>query len=486
MKCYFLLIFRSISQIKHPYALNDQILFNLPIVRKVKIKMIDNLRNDEIKQILLSRLKKINVISLNEIITINKEIRLDLFYGIFSNKNEFYNFIVSEIEFEDFDKLRNYLNNKNENILKIILNTSKDKNLVYDINAFFIPNDKIQDIQVEIIPNDFSTTISFTKLNLKFINNLYKKIYCKSYEEIYESIYFTNIKQAFKENIQSGTVTIFLNGPIHCGINYILRNLTDEIGYRYFVKDFNKFTSIEKFITYLKKIEFLSPCIVRFKNSKRLHQLITQGNSGEHNLNYINEIKSIIELPRENNRIIFIFNFENSSEIDKSLNILSDVHISYSHPDINTRINLLKTGMKNLFFNLENIFNNKLGKKIKKAISNHSIVDSIEEINFFDVSKTIVGYDIKELKSIVKFIFEEYYSQISTTDDNKIKLDNLFIKRCIQILKQTRLKNEKTISSIPEVKWEDVGGLDHAKEDINDTIQLPLKYPKLFESKFYK
>lgn len=46
-----------------------------------------------------------------------------------------------------------------------------------------------------------------------------------------------------------------------------------------------------------------------------------------------------------------------------------------------------------------------------------------------------------------------------------------------------RMKVEKTISSIPEVKWSDVGGLENAKEDIYDTIQLPLKFPKLFNSK---
>jgi len=48
-----------------------------------------------------------------------------------------------------------------------------------------------------------------------------------------------------------------------------------------------------------------------------------------------------------------------------------------------------------------------------------------------------------------------------------------------------RIKVEKTISAIPEVKWSDVGGLENAKEDIYDTIQLPLKFPKLFNSKFH-
>jgi peroxin-6 len=35
---------------------------------------------------------------------------------------------------------------------------------------------------------------------------------------------------------------------------------------------------------------------------------------------------------------------------------------------------------------------------------------------------------------------------------------------------------------VPDVKWEDVGGLGEAKKEILDTIQIPLMYPWLFSS----
>ncbi|KAJ3015604.1 peroxisomal assembly protein [Thoreauomyces humboldtii] len=35
---------------------------------------------------------------------------------------------------------------------------------------------------------------------------------------------------------------------------------------------------------------------------------------------------------------------------------------------------------------------------------------------------------------------------------------------------------------IPNVKWDDVGGLSHVKDNIYDTIQLPLEHPELFSS----
>ncbi len=42
------------------------------------------------------------------------------------------------------------------------------------------------------------------------------------------------------------------------------------------------------------------------------------------------------------------------------------------------------------------------------------------------------------------------------------------------------LMTRKTSSLIPDVRWEDVGGLTHVREEIIDTIELPLKYPNLF------
>ena len=36
--------------------------------------------------------------------------------------------------------------------------------------------------------------------------------------------------------------------------------------------------------------------------------------------------------------------------------------------------------------------------------------------------------------------------------------------------------------TIPEVRWEDVGGLEHIITELLDTIQLPLKFPELIKN----
>ena len=48
--------------------------------------------------------------------------------------------------------------------------------------------------------------------------------------------------------------------------------------------------------------------------------------------------------------------------------------------------------------------------------------------------------------------------------------------------KDRKAFGEKAVK-IPEVKWADVGGLAAAKEDIMQTIMLPIEKPHLFKSK---
>ena len=49
-------------------------------------------------------------------------------------------------------------------------------------------------------------------------------------------------------------------------------------------------------------------------------------------------------------------------------------------------------------------------------------------------------------------------------------------------LRKARASYSESIGApkIPNVSWEDVGGLAHVKAEILDTIQLPLAHPELF------
>jgi hypothetical protein len=474
------------------------ITHNLPRVKKIKIKMLENYKNISfIENKLRNIFKKERVVSLNEIFTLNSELKLDIFYGTLTNKNDFYNYLISEIEYEEYDYLRSYLNINDRKVTNT-LNTSKDQNYIFSLNAFFLPSDPM--MEIEILKNDFNQSYCLPSYNLKFLNNKFLIENSKIYNELNETN-FMQRKISDLENLKNQILTgstIFLIGPLHTGKNYVLKNICDEIGAKYIKKDMNKFRTSENFISYCKKLEFFTPCVVNFKNSKKLGTLFSSSSGGENN--YMSEIKEIIKLPRHkslNTKLVFIFSFENSTEIEKSLNILSDVQIEFSLPDVNARMELIKLGFQNILNNLRFIFSKKFGEKYlsillgnqdlniegKTNLYNH-LFESIEKLKLFDIAKITVGYDIKEIKSLLKVLFQDYYVILSNLTNNKFpEFDYQYIKKTFDKLKLSRFKNEKTISSIPEVKWEDVGGLEHAKEDINDTIQLPLKYPKLFESK---
>ena len=48
-----------------------------------------------------------------------------------------------------------------------------------------------------------------------------------------------------------------------------------------------------------------------------------------------------------------------------------------------------------------------------------------------------------------------------------------------------KYKDIGLLSGIPDVKWEDIGGLEHPKTEIHNTITIPLQYPHLFQSIIY-
>jgi len=54
-----------------------------------------------------------------------------------------------------------------------------------------------------------------------------------------------------------------------------------------------------------------------------------------------------------------------------------------------------------------------------------------------------------------------------------------------EIAKSLGWSSERTfakLAKIPSVYWEDIGGLEEAKQEIIDTVEMPIKYPDLFET----
>jgi SpoVK/Ycf46/Vps4 family AAA+-type ATPase len=88
------------------------------------------------------------------------------------------------------------------------------------------------------------------------------------------------------------------------------------------------------------------------------------------------------------------------------------------------------------------------------------------------------GKSFKEIRNLLLKIIVEI------KDKGEVFSNNFLLSRLIDIEKDRRALGEKAVR-IPEVKWADVGGLADAKDDILQTIMLPIEKPHLFKSKMF-
>ena len=52
--------------------------------------------------------------------------------------------------------------------------------------------------------------------------------------------------------------------------------------------------------------------------------------------------------------------------------------------------------------------------------------------------------------------------------------------QCTKVFSNLRLTETSETSGVPDTKWEDIGGIDHVRREIEETIEIPLKYAELF------
>lgn len=91
-------------------------------------------------------------------------------------------------------------------------------------------------------------------------------------------------------------------------------------------------------------------------------------------------------------------------------------------------------------------------------------------------------------------ILSKHFNIFPDLEDLSSKLPGKSLDDIVNIMKDIQSYPHKSLDvlisdsykssniTIPKVKWEDIGGLQNAKQDIIDTIQLPLKHPELFAS----
>ncbi|TYZ68659.1 hypothetical protein PybrP1_007876 [[Pythium] brassicae (nom. inval.)] len=78
---------------------------------------------------------------------------------------------------------------------------------------------------------------------------------------------------------------------------------------------------------------------------------------------------------------------------------------------------------------------------------------------------------------------DDLLSRLARTDDTvDVSISRADLAAAIKSQQAQSSASKGGNASIPNVKWEDVGGLDDVKDEILDVVQLPIKHPELFAS----
>ncbi|KAJ3214411.1 peroxisomal assembly protein [Dinochytrium kinnereticum] len=112
------------------------------------------------------------------------------------------------------------------------------------------------------------------------------------------------------------------------------------------------------------------------------------------------------------------------------------------------------------------------------------------EVSLRDIALQTAGFTYKELASILSIganaAVERVLSKLKNVDEEDLMQAGLLISQVDldEAISSLRAAQKESLGApkIPKVSWDDIGGLDHVKEAVVDTIQLPLERPELFSS----
>ena len=395
----------------------------------------------------MNKIKKYNMLSVGEIIVIYNEnlFKCDLFNGIYTNKlyNSFSIYLVYSIEYADYDK-KSYKNSY-FSIKEIKINENNENFIINSFKIF----DNNENISISFIPYDYNLFFQLPKNLLKTnfinINSFIPLIYEKEYK-------------LFIDELNKGKNIFLICGKKKNGITNIFRKFSDENGYSFFKKNANNFETKNNLLNYLKKKEFMSPCLIHFKN---LNNEFLE----EYFFEQIEAIFKMSRIPKKNN--IYILFYENKFEIPNYL--INHYKVLYFHNiSIDEKQKLIIDSL--IFFknNYQNLLQSSFIEKISKKIKNSKIINLNKEIlNNDSISKILINLQLKDIKSS---LLNVYYHYFQDTNNDILNI----LKKELTIIYNNYLNNPDnakiSISSIPKITWSDIGGLTEIKNEINSIL----------------
>ncbi|XP_057302104.1 peroxisomal ATPase PEX6-like [Hydractinia symbiolongicarpus] len=100
--------------------------------------------------------------------------------------------------------------------------------------------------------------------------------------------------------------------------------------------------------------------------------------------------------------------------------------------------------------------------------------ESNRNFSLTDLAKKTAGFIFSDFMGLFRRAANENLFGVNGAQINKSN-----IEQCIEEIRALKAGSSDSVK-IPKVTWNDVGGLQSVKADIMDTLELPVKFPKLF------
>ncbi|MFX1496413.1 MAG: CDC48 family AAA ATPase [Promethearchaeota archaeon] len=112
--------------------------------------------------------------------------------------------------------------------------------------------------------------------------------------------------------------------------------------------------------------------------------------------------------------------------------------------------------------------------------------DDVDLDNYAEISYGFVGADIMAVcREAAMFALRKILPKINLDEPipskiiQELKIKNDDFMQAINMIEPSAMR--EVMVEIPNVTWDDIGGLDDVKQELKEAVEWPLKYPKLFE-----
>lgn len=371
---------------------------------------------------------------------------------------------------------------------------------------------------IKLPPNDFAQWHQYLQLPPIFNYNkvLESNPYAFKYASEFKKIVTTCLNSHSKINLRT---TILLNSMTRgLGKSTLVRNMCTELGLSLIELDclelINPGAELKTIGLLTGKIDKLISAQENLKEKdssyhviylKHIENLCAQSNQNEQGANIttslsLKVIQSLNDYLNDYSNLMIVMSCNDLDKLNENLRLLVKFQIDFNVPDESERLDIFKFLIHNETHKLINS-NDPEPFEEREEFETQFDISTIpfnirNDISYSSLALQSAGLTPRDLLSIIKKAKQLAISRlVGLAKESQISLEKLIKigngglitwipEDFNKAINEARNQFSDSIGAprIPDVKWEDIGGLDLVKDEIMDTIDMPMKHPELFNN----